>query len=164
MNSHSKVTPGRLVSAGAALVVLLLFFFPWIQLNLLLLTSNLSGFQLATGSGPAGANFPGVPSLLLVPLSMLGVLAVVAFCLLNSGSQLKSVALLLIGAGAVSALIIIYQYLNLNQQLNQNFLGMITQTMFTYSFGAHGSLIGSAIVSVGGVLDLMTGKKAAPTL
>lgn len=161
MNSNSRLTIGQLVGVGAAGVVLLLFFFPWIELNLLLATANLSGFQLATGSGPANANFPGVPSLLLVPLSMMGVLALVALCFLTSGAQLRTVAsVLLIGAGAISALIIIYQYLTLNQELNQNILGMITQKMFTYSFGAHGSLIGSAIVSVGGLLDLMTGKKS----
>jgi hypothetical protein len=161
MNSKSRLTTGQLVGVGAALLVLLLFFFPWIELNLLLATTNLSGFQLATGSGPAGANFPGVPSLLLVPLSMVGVLALVAVCFLTSGAQLKSAAaVLLIGAGAISALIIIYQYLSLNQELNQNILGMITQKMFTYSFGAHGSLVGSAIVAVGGVFDLMTGRKS----
>ncbi|HJP93396.1 MAG TPA: hypothetical protein VJ875_15670 [Pyrinomonadaceae bacterium] len=160
MNSNSKLTTGQMVGVGAAVLVLLLFFFPWIELNLLLATTNLSGFQLATGSGPAGANFPGVPSLLLVPLSMLAVLGLVAFGLLSSNKQLKGVAaVFFIGAGAISGLIIIYQYLNLNQELNQNILGMITQKMFTYSFGAHGSLIGSAIVSVGGVLDLMTVKK-----
>ena len=164
MNSNSKITLGQVVAVGAALVVLLLFFFPWIELNLLLATANLSGFQLATGSGPAGANFPGIPSLLLVPLSMLGVLALVALCFLGSGAQLKTAAVLLIGAGAISALIIIYQYLNLNQDLNQNFVGMITQRMFTYTLGAHGSLIGSAIVSIGGIVDLMTPRKLTPTM
>lgn len=160
MNTNSRLTTGQIIGLGAALLVLLLFFFPWIELNLFLATSNLSGFQLATGTGPAGARFPGLPSLLLVPLAMVGVLGLVAICFLTSSSQLKAVAgILLIGAGGISALIILYQYLTLNQQLNQDVVGMITQKMFSYSFGAHGSLLGSAIVSVGGFIDLVSGKK-----
>jgi len=163
MNTNSKLTTGQIVGFGAALLVLLLFFFPWVELNLLLATTNLSGFQLATGSGPAGSKFPGVPSLLLIPLIMLGVVTLLGFCFLNSASSLRGkAALFLIAAGGVSALIIVYQYLNLNQQLNQNVLGMITQSMFSYTFGAHGSLLGSAAVSAGGVIDLMTATKPMP--
>lgn len=161
MNSNSRLTAGQAVGLGAAVVVLFLFFFPWVELNLLLATTSLTGFQLATGFGAANSNFPGLPSLLLVPLSMLGVLALVAFCFFTSAAKLKTVAaVLLIGAGAISSLVITYQYLNVNHELNQNILGMITQRMFSYSFGAHGSLVGSAIVSAGGLLDLMTGKKS----
>ncbi len=156
---NSKLMPGQMVGLAAALLVLLCFFFPWIELNLLLASTNLSGFQLATGSGPAGANFAGVPSLLLVPLSMLGVLAVVAACFLSSASPSKSgAAILLISAGGISSLIILYQYFNLNAELNQNVLGMITQKMFSYSFGAHGSLLGSFVVVGGGLIDLVTGR------
>jgi len=157
---NSKLTTGQMVGLAAALLVLLCFFFPWIELNLLLASTNLSGFQLAIGSGPAGANFAGVPSLLLVPLSMLGVLAVVAACFLGSASPLKSgAAVLLISAGGFSSLVILYQYFNLNAELNQNVLGMITQKMFGYSFGAHGSLLGCAVVAGGGLLDLIAGRK-----
>ncbi len=157
MNASSKLTRGQIVGFAAALLVLLSFFFPWIEFNLFLISTNLSGFQLATGSGPVGSNFPGVPSLLLVPLCMLGALAVVAACYLNSASQLKSaVSLILTGAGALCALIILYQYFNLNHELNQNVFGMITQRMFSYSFGAHASLLGSIAVAGGGLLDLAT--------
>lgn len=159
MNSNSRLSIGQVVGVGAAVVVLFLFFFPWVEINLLLVTTNLSGFQLATGSTPGGG-FPGIPSLLLVPLSMLGVLALGVLCFLTASSQLRTVAaVLLIGAGAISALIIIYQYLSLNQELNKDVLGMLTQNMFTYAFGAHGSLVGSAIVAGSGLLDLVTGKK-----
>lgn len=161
MNSNARLTAGQVVGFGAAVVVLFLFFFPWVELNLLLATTSLTGFQLATGFGSANANFPGLPSLLLVPLSMLGVLALVVFCFFFSGVKVKTVvAVLLIGAGAISALVITYQYLNVNHALNQNILGMITQKVFSYSFGAQGSLVGSAIVAAGGLLDLMTGKKS----
>src|SRR2546423_8463535 len=121
----NKLDVGQLIAMAAALLVLVFFFFPWIEINMLLAATNLSGFQLAAGNGPAGANFPGVPSLLLVPLSMLGVLALVAFSFLSPNTQLKTLAaVFFIGAGAISGLIIIYQYLNLNQELNQNILGM----------------------------------------
>ena len=163
MNTNSRLTIGQVVGLGAALLVLLLFFFPWVEFNLLLASVNLSGFQLASGSGPVGSKFAGVPSLWLVPLSMLGVLALVGSCLLGQKSQLRStVAFILIAAGGISALVIVYQYLNLNQQLNQNPLGMFAQNIFSYSFGAHGALVGSAGVVLGGVIDLMTSSKSVP--
>ena len=157
MSTNTKLTTGQLVGLGAALFVLLCFFFPWIELNLLLASANLSGFQLATGSGPTGSNFAGVPSLLLVPLSMVGVVAVLLACSLgqSSAGQHKSIAsVLLIGAGGISALVILYQYFNLNQELNQNMFGMITQKVFSYSFGSHASLVGSVIAAGGGLIDL----------
>ena len=162
----NKLTVGQMIAIGAALLVLLCFFFPWIELNFLLASTNLSGFQLATGSGPAGSSAPAIPSLFLVPLSMVGVLVLMAVCFAGQGSasQLKSITgLLLIAAGGISTLVILYQYFNLNQQFNQNVLGMIAQKMFSYSFGAHGSLVGSLVVAGGGLLDLILGKKPTPS-
>lgn len=165
MNANSKQSIGHMVGLAAAILVLLCFFFPWIELNFLLASMNISGYQLATGVGPAGSNFVGVPSLLLVPLSMLGVLAVVAASLLvqrSAGHHRGIASVLLIAAGAVSAITILYQYFNLNQQFNQSIVGMMAQKVFSYSFGAHGSLLGSIAVAGGGLIDLMTGKK--PTI
>ena len=163
--NDTKLTIGQMLGLGAALLVLLCFFFPWIELNLLFASANLSGFQLATGSGPAGSSPPAVPSLFLVPLSMIGVLVIVAVCFVgqSSAGQLKTIAgLLLLVAGGFSTLLILYQYYNLNQQFNQDVLGMIAQKMFSYSFGAHLSLVGSLIVAGAGLLDLIIGKKPVP--
>jgi hypothetical protein len=157
---NSRLTTGQLIGLAAAMLVLLCFFFPWIELNLLLASVNISGFQLATGQGPAGASFASVPSLLLVPLSMVGVLILVAACFFGSGSTTKTIAGLLLVAGGVSALIILYHYFNLNQEFNQDALGMIAQRMFSYSFGAHASLFGSVLVAGGGLLDLARSPKA----
>lgn len=63
---------------------------------------------------------------------------------------------LLVAAGCLSVAIILYQYFNLNQELNQNVLGMITQKIFSYTFGAHASLGGSFVVAGSGLLDLLT--------
>jgi len=157
-----KISVGQIVAIGAALLVLLLFFFPWVEFNLLLATANISGFQLATGNGPAGASFPSVPSLLLIPLSMIGVLVVAGACMAARGqtAQLKTIAsVLLVAAGGLSMLVILYQYFTLNAELNQNILGMIVQKTFSYSFGAHGSLLGSVVVAGGGLIDLAIGKR-----
>lgn len=166
MNTNTKLTIGQMVGLGAAVLVLLFFFFPWVELNFFLASANLSGFQLATGSGPGGSSAPAVPSLFLVPLSMIGVLVIVAVCFAgkSSAEQVKRIAgLLLIAAGGISVLVILYQYFNLNQQFNQNMLGMIAQKMFSYSFGAHGSLVASFVVAGGGLLDLIIGKKPTPS-
>ena len=156
---NTRLTTGQLMGLAAAVLVLFCFFFPWVEMNLFLASVNLSGFQLATGSGPGGANFPGVPSLLLVPLAMLSVLALVAVCFFSSGSTSKTIAGLLLIAGVVSALVILYQYFNLNQQLNNDPFGMIAQKMFSYSFGAHASLLGSVLVAGGGLIDLARSAK-----
>jgi len=158
----NKLSAGQLIALGAALLVLLFFFFPWVEINMFLAVTNLSGFQLASGSGPAGANFSGVPSLFIVPLSMTGVLVLAVVCFAGSGSaaQLKTLAaILILAAGGISVLVILYQYFNLNQQFNQNVLGMIAQKMFSYSFGAHASLFGSVVVAGSGLLDLVRGHK-----
>lgn len=163
---NKKLSIGQIVAAGAALLVLLLFFFPWVEFNLFLATANMSGFQLATGSGPGGASIRSVPSLLLIPLSMVAVLVLAAVFLFgqNSAAQLKTIAsVLLIAAGGISVLVILYQYFNLNAELNSNVLGFVAQKMFTYSFGAHGSLVGSLVVTGGGLLDLAIGKKPTPS-
>ena len=157
---NSRLTTGQLIGLAAAVLVLICFFFPWVELNLLLASINLSGFQLASGTGPAGASFPGVSSLWLVPLSMTGVLVLVGACFLGSSSKSKTIAGLLLLTGCVSALIILYQYFNLNQQFNQDAFGMIAQKMFSYSFGAHASLFGSVLVAGGGLVDLARSPKA----
>jgi len=156
-----KISLGQIIAIAAAFLVLVCFFFPWVEFNLLLATANISGFQLASGSGPGGASFGGVPSLWLIPLSMIGVLVIVGICFAGQTgiSPLKRVAgFLVIGAGGLSVLVILYQYFNLNQELNQNVLGMIVQKTFSYSFGAHGALLGSAVVAGGGLIDLVTGR------
>src|SRR3989442_3261960 len=109
----NKLSVGQMIAIGAALLVLLSFFFPWIEFNLLLASTNLSGFQLAAGNGPAGSNFVGIPSLFLVPLSMIGVLVIVAICFAGQSpaAQLKSVAaILLLAVDGLSALGSLYQY------------------------------------------------------
>jgi hypothetical protein len=160
---NTRLTTGQLIGLAAAVLVLFCFFVPWIEMNLLLASVNLSGFQLATGSGPAGANFVGVPSLLLVPLTMAGVLVLVAVCFFGAGSTTKTIAGLLLVAGGLSALVILYQYFNLNQQLNKDPFGMIAQNLFSYTFGAHASLFGSVVVAGGGLIDLARSPKAKST-
>jgi hypothetical protein len=161
----SKLTIGQLIGLAASLLVLLAFFVPWIEVNLLLASTNISGYQLATGSGPGGTNFTAVSSLLLVPVCMLGVLVLVAACLLMSSSPAKSLAgTILIVAGGISALIILYQYFTLNQELNRDVLGMITQRMFSYTFGAHASLLGSVLVVGGGLIDFVFGPRTKQPL
>lgn len=87
-------------------------------------------------------------------------LVVICFAGQSSAAQLRSIAaILFLAAGGISALVILYQYFNLNQQFNQNVMGMIAQKMFSYSFGAHASLFGSVIVAGSGLLDLVRGNK-----
>jgi len=154
----NRIGVGQLIAMGAALLVLLFFFFPWVEINMLFAATNLSGFQLASGNGPAGGNFPGLPSLFLIPLSMVGVLVLVGICFAGQGAaaQLKSAAaILILAAGGISVLVILYQYFTLNQQFNQNVMGLIAQKMFSYSFGAHASLLGSFVVAGGGLLEIV---------
>lgn len=158
-----KISVGQVIAIAAALLVLLCFFFPWVEFNLLLASTNVSGFQLASGSGPGGASFGGLPSLWLIPLSMIAVFVIVAVGFAGKATTVKTVAaFVVIGAGGLSLLVILYQYFSLNQELNQNVFGMIVQKTFSYSFGAHGSLLGSAIVAGGGLLDLVIGRPKMP--
>lgn len=109
-----RLTTGHIIGLAAALLVLLCFFFPWIELDLWLASTNLSGFQLATGSGPGGSSAPFLPSLWLVLLSMLGVLAIVGVYFLGNPTLKGIASLLLVGAGGISTLVILYQHFNIN--------------------------------------------------
>jgi hypothetical protein len=155
--TSNNLTMGQIVGLVASLFVLICFFMPWIELNMLIVSANLSGYQLATGSGPAGSSFPGVPSLLLLPLGMLAVVGIVSSRLLGKGAAAplqKISPLVLIAVGGLSVAILLYQYINLNAQFNQNVFGLVAQNVFSYSFGAGASLFGSLIVAAGGLLDL----------
>lgn len=156
---NTRLTTGQLIGLAAAVLVLFCFFFPWVEMNLFLASMNLSGFQLATGSGPAGSNFAGIPSRLLVPLTMVSVLVLLAVCFFGTGWTPRRIAGVLLIVGGVSALIILYQYFTINQQFNKDPFGMIAQNLFSYSFGAHASLFGSVLVAGGGLLDLARAPK-----
>jgi hypothetical protein len=67
--------------------------------------------------------------------------------------------LFLVVGGGISVLVILYQYFSLNQEFNQSIGGMVAQKLFSYSFGAHGALLGSVVVAGGGLIDVVMGKK-----
>lgn len=152
-----KNSAGQLIGLVAALAVLLCFFLPWVEVGVSFVKTNLSGYQLATGSGPAGLNISSWTCLLLVPVSMFVVIAAVLATTLGYrparlGDRLISIAL--IAAGGVSASVILYQYFDLNAEFNKNVLGVLAQNLVSHVFGWGASLFGSFIVLAGGVLDL----------
>lgn len=152
-----KNSAGQLIGLVAALAVLLFFFLPWVEVGVSFVKTNLSGYQLATGSGPAGLSISSWTSLLLVPASMLVVIAAVLATTLGyrpapQGDRWISIAL--IAADGVSAAVILYQYFDLNAEFNENVLGVLAQNLVSHVFGWGASLAGSFIVLVGGVLDM----------
>jgi hypothetical protein len=141
----------------AALAVLVLFFLPWVEVGASFVKTNLSGYQLATGSGPAGLNISSWTSLLVVPASMLVVLAAVLATILGyrpASLDDRWISIGLIVAGFVSAAAILYQYFDLNAEFNKNVLGVLAQNLVSHVFGWGASLAGSLVVLVGGVLDI----------
>jgi hypothetical protein len=152
-----KKSPGQLIGLVAALAVLLFFFLPWVEVGVSFVKTSVSGYQLATGSGPAGLNISSWTTLLLVPVSMLVVLAAVAAPTLGYRNSVRGdrlISIVLIAAGAVSAAVILYQYFDLNAEFNKNVLGVLAQNLVTHMFGWGASLAGSFVVLVGGVLDM----------
>ena len=162
-----KNSPGQLIGLVAALAVLLCFFLPWVEIGASFVKTNLSGYQLATGSGPARLNISSWTILLLVPVSMLVALAAVLATTLGYrpaalGDRLISIAL--IAAGSVSAAVILYQYFDLNAEFNKNLLGVLAQNLVSHMLGWGASLFGSFIVLSGGVLDLRSSNQKARAL
>lgn len=158
MDTRTKrSSTGHLIGLVAALAVLVLFFLPWVEVGVSFVKTNLSGYQLATGSGPAGLNISSWTSLLVVPASMLVVIAAVLATSLgyrpaSHGDRWISIAL--IAAGGVSVAAILYQYFDLNAEFNKNVLGVLAQNLVSHVFGWGASLAGSLVVVIGGVLDL----------
>ena len=160
-----KNSTGHLIGLVAALAVLLFFFLPWVEVGASFVKTNLSGYQLATGSGPAGLNISSWTILLLVPVCMLVAIAAVLATTLGyrpavQGDRLISIAL--IAAGGVSAAVILYQYFDLNAEFNKNVLGVLAQNLVSHVFGWGASLFGSFIVLAGGVLDLRSSNYESP--
>jgi hypothetical protein len=166
MNTNDKPT-GHAISFIAALFVLLCFFLPWLEVGAWFAKVNISGLQLATGGGLSGVRMPGVPSLLLIVLAMLAVGVITGATILKFklGNGLTGGApFILIAAGALSVLILLYQYFSLDSQVNESPLSMIAGSLIAYKFGAFAAFVGSVGVSAGGVLDLLRGKEAPASL
>jgi hypothetical protein len=152
-----KNSTGQLIGLAASLAVLLCFFLPWVEVGISFVKTNLSGYQLATGSGPAGLSISSWTSLLLVPLSMLVASAAVLATTLgyrHAPERDRLISIALITAGGVSAAVILYQYFDLNAEFNKNVLGILAQNLVSHVFGWGASLAGSVFVLVGGVLDM----------
>jgi hypothetical protein len=166
MDTQTKEnSAGQLIGLVAALAVLLCFFLPWVEVGVSFVKSNLSGYQLATGSGPAGLSISSWTSLLLVPASML--VAVAAAIAARFGYRPAAlgdrlISITLIAAGGASAAVILYQYFDLNAEFNKNIVGVLAQNLVSHMFGWGASLFGSFIVLAGGVLDLSSSKKESP--
>jgi hypothetical protein len=152
-----KNSAGQIISLVAALAVLLCFFLPWVEVGSSFLKTTLSGYQIATGSGPAGANIPSWGLLLLVPIGMIAVAALTIAQTLGFSPQAQArpiTSIVIIAAGFVSAALILYQYFDLNAALNEDLLGVIAQNFVSHTFGWGASLFGSFLVLAGGVVEL----------
>ena len=125
----TKGSIGRMISLIAALVTLLCFFMPWVEIGVSFVKTSVTGYQLATGSGPAGLSMPSWSSLLLVPAAMLAVMAVVVVA-------------------------VTYFYFNLNAEFNRNVLTVLAQSLVSYTFGWGATLASSVAVLAGGLFDL----------
>jgi hypothetical protein len=153
--TNSK-SPWQIAGLAAAIIVLLCFFTPWLEIGAWVFKTSLSGFQLATGSGPAGAKTPGWPSLLLVPVTMLAAAGVVGAAMLGRGIGVQDermASLALIVAGGLSAVVMLYHYFNWQSQFNQNVFTALAQGLMSYAFGWGLSLLGSLAVLACGALD-----------
>jgi hypothetical protein len=164
MQSPSKASAfGQTIGLLAALIVIICFFIPWIEVGASFLKVGVSGWQLASGAGPAEVKVPGVVSLWLVPLSMLLTLGLTAVSLLagnRTTSGARGMAVWLILLGAVSAAVMLYNYFDLNRQFSHDLMGMLAQNLVSYASGWTASLVGSFAVLVGGVIDLGLNKRA----
>ena len=166
MGTETRKEPvGRLIGLAGAALVLLCFFLPWVEVGVSFVKTNLSGYLLATGSGPAGLSISSWTSLLLVPLSMFVALAVVVAPMLGNRTANRSsrlISLTLIGAGTVSAAVILYQYFDLNAEFNENSLGVLAQNLVSHMVGWGASLAGNFIVLGGGGIDLRRNSRLLP--
>jgi pSer/pThr/pTyr-binding forkhead associated (FHA) protein len=145
------------VGLFAAIIMLLCFFLPWVEMGVSFIKTGMSGWQIAMGSGPAGLKTPSWPLLLLVPLSAVIVAALLGGAMLSKGPgaqepRLSSFALII--GGVLSALLMMYQYFDLNAQFNQNILGALAQTLVSHTFGWGASLAGGLAMLGCGLLDL----------
>ncbi|MEP7339093.1 MAG: Ran-binding zinc finger domain-containing protein, partial [Acidobacteriota bacterium] len=165
--TDNKLSPGATVALIAAAALLVCFFLPWVEFNMLIARGTVTGFEMATGNGRG----QGVPALLL---AMAGAAAAIILGLVtlrrkssgalsgpNAGGLLVIAAL--VAAGAIAYFY--FQVFNeLHRSTNNPFqqLGQaLAREAITVLFGAHGALLSSLGILAGGVMEL-SGRKKKP--
>jgi hypothetical protein len=147
----------QILSIVVAVVVLICFFFPWVEISIKILKTDLTGYQLAVGDGPAGIDIESWGILFLVPISMALAATIAILCRAGiiqteEAARLGSIALII--AGGISVISILYQNFDMREDLNKNVIGLLAQNMISHLFGWGASLAGSLIVAIAAALDL----------
>jgi len=140
-----------------AAFVLICFFLPWVEIGVKFLNTEMSGYQLAVGNGPAGYSVRSWPVLFLVPASMSGmlILLLLGFSgLLPDGQATRYAPAILILAACLTLGVIFYQYIDMRNSLNETFFGVIAQNMISHLFGWGASIFACGVAVIAGVLDL----------
>jgi hypothetical protein len=149
----------------AAIVALICFFMPWVEIGSSFIGLNLTGWQLATGIGPGGSGALGRPSLFLILLSMLAVIVVIGAPLIGwrlpIQIEARQIPRLLIVAGGLSLLVIVYQYFNLNSEINRGLIGAIVQARVEHVSGWTLTMLCSAAVLAAGIMELRANNNAS---
>jgi hypothetical protein len=151
---------GQKISLSAALVGVICFFLPWIEVSCVGMRKSASGLQLATDME--------ITEVWLVLLVFLAAVGLILFQILAKTMSKDKDKLLnsgVIGAGIVPLLIMFYEYIRFSNEITKvknstpfgmgQILGGAIENSISYQFGGILSVIVSIVVAIGGALHLL---------
>jgi hypothetical protein len=155
---NAKSSTGQKISLSATLFVLICFFLPWAEVSCMGARELVNGFNLASGEGEAG----GLSGLWLIPLAMIAAIVLIYLQMYKkkSSHQEKLLSFAVIGSGALSLLVMVFEYFRVQSDLQsvQDPLGIgvrqLVENAYSIQFGAIFTLLGSLALALGGWLHL----------
>jgi len=144
------LTLGRKISGSGALVALLCFFLPWVEVSCGGMRISASGLDLASRSSEMGE---GSGVLFLVPLAAVAVLVSIYLAVSNPNLKARAIALWEFIAGFVGLIVTGLVYFAVQDaRSNPEYFGM--GLLLNLIYGYWGTLAGFIAVIVGAILDL----------
>jgi hypothetical protein len=151
---------GQKISFSAAIIGVICFFLPWVEVSCMGLRKSASGLQLATDMK--------LTEVWIVLLVLLAAVALVLFQIIGKSITKdldKLLSLLVIGTGIVPLLIMLYEYIHFSNEISKvtdrtpfglgQILGSAIDNSVNYQFGGILSVIVSVAVAIGGLFHLL---------
>ncbi|MBI3650593.1 MAG: zinc ribbon domain-containing protein [Acidobacteria bacterium] len=155
---------GQKISLSAAIIGVICFFLPWVEVSCVGWRKSASGLQLATDM-----ELPEIWVVLLVLLAAAAFILVQLFAKTLSETTAKLLNIGVIGAGLLPLLIFLYEYTRFSNEVSKvknsapfgmgQLLGGAIENSVSYQFGGILSVIVSVAVALGGALHLLNKRK-----
>ncbi len=144
------------ISLSAAIIGVICFFLPWVQVSCVGMRKTVNGVQIAGDMG--------LGEVWLVLLAMLAAVAFAVIQLVNRNNALlnRLLSLATIGTGLLPLLIVLFEYVRFSNEISRvknsdpygfgRLVGGAIENSVSYEFGAYLAIIAALVVALGGAI------------